>query len=110
MWIESKSKLDWANPHTVGGLKWIDLDRKSTGDGRGGFCHVTHLSLVPVTLFEMATGPWSTEETRALLDVWGADNIQHHLDGIVRNRVIYQKVVSREQMTQLVNNQNNPIS
>ena len=43
----------------------------------------------------MATsGPWSAEETRALLDVWGADNVQRHLDGVVRNRTVYQRVAN----------------
>ena len=60
-----------------------------------GFCNVTRLSLVPVTWFEMATRRlWSTGETKALLDVLGADNIQHHLDEIIWNQAIYQKVAS----------------
>ena len=28
------------------------------------------------------------------MDVWGADSIQSQLDGIVRNKVVYQKVAS----------------
>ena len=45
--------------------------------------------------FEIATiGTWSTGEMKVLLDVWGADNVQHHLDGIVQNQAIYQKVAS----------------
>ena len=39
-------------------------------------------------------GPWSAEETKALLDVWGADSVQGHLNGVVRNRVVYQKVAN----------------
>ena len=51
---------------------------------------------VPLTWFEIATsGPWSTGETKMLLDVCGADNAQHHLDRIEQNRRIYQKVASR---------------
>ena len=40
------------------------------------------------------SGPRSAAETRALLDVWGADSIQSQLDGIVRNKLVYQKVAS----------------
>ena len=39
----------------------------------------------------MAAG-WSAEATRALLSVWGEQNIQSQLDGVVRNKVIYEKV------------------
>ena len=39
-------------------------------------------------------GPWSAQETKALLDVWGADSVQRELDGIVRNRTVYMKVAS----------------
>ena len=51
-----------------------------------GFCHVTRCSLVPVTRFEMATSaPRSTGEMKAFLEVRGADKVQCHPDGIVRN-------------------------
>jgi len=39
----------------------------------------------------MAAG-WSAEATRALLSVWGEQNSQSQLDGVVRNKVIYEKV------------------
>ena len=42
----------------------------------------------------MAAG-WSTDATKALLSVWGEQNIQNQLDGVVRNRVIYEKVSER---------------
>ena len=41
----------------------------------------------------MAGGPWSVEETNALLDVWGGENVQNQLDEISRNRIVYQGVV-----------------
>ena len=40
----------------------------------------------------MAAG-WSAEATKALLSVWGERNIQSQLDGVVRNKLIYGKVV-----------------
>ena len=107
MWIESRlilsaldrgrvkvivngSKVDWVNLPPVGGLKWIDVDWDVIITGRG-ILHVTR----SVHLVEMATsGPWSTEETRALLDVWGADNVQCSLDRVVRNRTVYQRVAN----------------
>ena len=42
---------------------------------------------------EMMSGPWNVEETNALLDVWGADSVQSQLDGICKNKMIYQQVV-----------------
>ena len=41
----------------------------------------------------MAAG-WSSDETKALLGIWGAADVQSQLDGIVRNKVIYQKVAT----------------
>ena len=42
----------------------------------------------------MAAG-WSIEETRALVCVWGQENVQSELDGVQRNRTIYERI-SRE--------------
>ena len=39
----------------------------------------------------MAAG-WSKEQTKALVGIWGEENIQSALDGVVRNKTIYQKV------------------
>ena len=41
----------------------------------------------------MATG-WSTEETRTLLGIWGAADVETQLDGIVRNQAIYEKIAA----------------
>ena len=41
-----------------------------------------------------SSGAWNTEETKALLDVWGADNVQSQVDGVVQNQVAYQSVGS----------------
>ena len=40
---------------------------------------------------KMATG-WSNNATRALLAIWGEENIQEQLDGVARNRDIYEKI------------------
>ena len=56
--------MDWVNPPSVGGLKWIDVDWKVI-IGRLGVRHMTNY-------VEMAiSGLWSAcaDETRALLDV-----------------------------------------
>ena len=56
--------MDWVNPPSVGGLKWIDVDWNAI-IGRRGVRHMTNY-------VKMATsGPWSAcaDETRALLDV-----------------------------------------
>ena len=41
----------------------------------------------------MAAG-WDLAETKALLGIWGDADIQNQLDGIVRNKAIYQKVAT----------------
>ena len=41
----------------------------------------------------MAAG-WSTEETEALLGIWGAADVQEQMDGIVRNKTIYEKIAT----------------
>ena len=35
---------------------------------------------------------WTGEETRALVSVWSEANIQEELDGVTRNKVIYEKI------------------
>lgn len=39
----------------------------------------------------MASG-WSKAETQSLIGIWGEEKIQRTLDGVVRNKTIYQKV------------------
>ena len=40
----------------------------------------------------MASG-WDTEETKALLGIWGTADVQSQLDGVKRNISIYSKVL-----------------
>ena len=35
---------------------------------------------------------WTTEETRALVGVWGQANVQSELDGVTQNRSIYARI------------------
>ena len=39
----------------------------------------------------MAAG-WSTDATRALIAIWGEQNIQQNLDGVTRNKTICEKI------------------
>ena len=39
----------------------------------------------------MAAG-WTSNETKAFIGIWGEEEIQNALDGVVRNKTIYQKV------------------
>ena len=41
----------------------------------------------------MAAG-WSVEETKALVDIWGAHDVQAQLDGVARNRCVYEKIAT----------------
>ena len=34
---------------------------------------------------------WSCKATKALLSVWGEQDIQSQLDGVTRNKVVYEK-------------------
>lgn len=43
--------------------------------------------------FKMATG-WSSEKTKALIEIWGEEEIQRALDRVARNEVVYQKVAT----------------
>ena len=38
---------------------------------------------------------WSNDETKALLGIQGASEVQSQLDGVVRNRTIYEKVAAQ---------------
>lgn len=39
----------------------------------------------------MAAG-WTSEETSALVSVWGQTNVQNQLDGVTRNRNVFEKI------------------
>ena len=41
----------------------------------------------------MATG-WTYDQTKALISIWGQEDVQRELDGVTRNRTIYEKVAS----------------
>ena len=35
---------------------------------------------------------WTPEVTRALVNVWGQANVQSQLEGVARNRTVYERV------------------
>ena len=37
---------------------------------------------------------WSVQETRSLLGIWGDADVQSKLDGVVRNRTIYEQIAA----------------
>ena len=41
----------------------------------------------------MASG-WSYDEKKALITIWGQEGVQRELDGVQRNRVVYQRIAS----------------
>lgn len=41
----------------------------------------------------MATG-WTLEETKALVNIWGDADVLSQLDGVARNRSVYQKIAT----------------
>ena len=41
----------------------------------------------------MARGAgWSTDATHILISLWGEANVQERLDGVTRNRTIYEEI------------------
>ena len=40
----------------------------------------------------MAAGGWSADATRALVSVWSQQNVQNELDGVSRNRAIFERI------------------
>ena len=42
----------------------------------------------------MSQALWTEEETRALVGVWGAEDVQSQLDGVARNKAIFEKIAS----------------
>ena len=40
------------------------------------------------------TALWTEEETRALVGVWGAEDVQSQLDMVGRNKAIFEKIAS----------------
>ena len=43
------------------------------------------------------SGGWSYEQTRALVGVWSQANVQGELDGVTRNRVVFECIAQRRQ-------------
>lgn len=43
------------------------------------------------TLSAMSSG-WTHEQTRALVSVWSQANVQSELDGVTRNRVVFERI------------------
>ena len=41
-----------------------------------------------------ATALWTEEETRALVGVWGAEDVQSQLDEVTREEAIFEKIAS----------------
>jgi len=39
-------------------------------------------------------GRWSVEETKALIAMWGQENVQNQLERIHRNCDVYQRILS----------------
>ena len=43
-------------------------------------------------LAQMAGSYWTNEETKALLRIWGAANVQAQLNVVSRKKVVYERV------------------
>ena len=50
--------------------------------------------LIEACVVENVAVSWSVKERNTLLYVWGADSVQSQLDGVYRNKTVYQRVTS----------------
>ena len=39
--------------------------------------------------------PWSDDEVRALIAIWGEDKVLEELDGAVRNKVVFMRIAKK---------------
>ena len=37
-------------------------------------------------------GGWNVEQTKALVSIWGQEDVHKELDGVQRNRVVYERI------------------
>ena len=37
---------------------------------------------------------WDYDQTKALISIWGQENVQRDFDGVARNRTIYKRIAS----------------
>ena len=44
------------------------------------------------TLVSAMAAGWTAEETRALVSVWSQTNVKNQLDGVTRNRIVFEKI------------------
>ena len=42
---------------------------------------------------KMANG-WTYDRTKALISIWGQEGVQRELDGVARNRTIFERIAS----------------
>ena len=75
-WIETEFNAHSPQSTYACTFKWIE-----TGSDLG------------VVSFTMAAG-WTADETKALIGIWGEEEVQNALDGVVRNKTIYQKIAA----------------
>ena len=54
----------------------------------------TSIAIAKFAMAETCAG-WSNDKTKALLGILGASEVQSQLDGVVRNRTIYEKVAAQ---------------
>ena len=59
------------------------MERRKTRSARANYLYSTS-----------ATALWTEEETRALVGVCGAEDVQSQLDGVARNKAIFEKIAS----------------
>ena len=73
--------------------RWIQLDQNGMFVGEAVY-HVGDCTISYTYTYICNTSSWSGDETRALLSVWGAAEVQSKLDGVARNKSIFQKIAS----------------
>ena len=54
--------------------------------------HGVRVCVTTRTLVSAMAAGWTAEETRALISVWSQTNVQNQLDGVTRNRIVFEKI------------------
>ena len=58
------------------------------------YCHITVVYSREQFVAESMAAGWTMDETKALVGIWGAQDVQSQLDGVARNRSMFEKIAT----------------
>ena len=69
----------------------LDSDSNHTGVSSYTCC----VFIMASSSSSKTSGGWSHDEAKTLVPIWGDSNVQSQLDGVSRNKHIYQKIAAQ---------------